>query len=128
MLWWTEDLETGIDIIDEQHKSIFDKAKEIFDLGPESDIETVEKIFIFLMNYANNHFYEEEMLMLENSYKGFLNYRKKHNHFIEEIYRIYQKTIENSSEENLNELKVLIIDWLANHISCDDKEFITTLD
>ena len=109
MLWWTEDLRTGIDTIDEQHKSIFDKSSEIFDLVSESNVEDIEKIFIFLMNYANNHFYEEEILMLEESYEGFLEHRRKHNYFIEEIYRIYRNIIESNSEENLKELKALII-------------------
>lgn len=128
MLWWTEELRTGIDAIDRQHRSIFNKANEIFDLGSQSKAEDIEKIFIFLMNYANNHFYEEEVLMIENSYEDFIDHRRKHNYFIEEIYRIYQNTKEENSEENLNELKVLIIEWLANHISGDDKKFISILD
>ncbi|WP_313757116.1 bacteriohemerythrin [Tissierella sp.] len=125
MLWWTDELETGIDSIDKQHKSIFDKASEIFSLGVNSDIKEVEKIFIFLMGYANNHFYEEEILMMEDSYKDFIEHRRQHNYFIEKIYRIYQNTIEGQvSEENLNDLKVLIIEWLANHINIEDKKYI----
>lgn len=128
MLWWTEDLRTGIEKIDEQHKSIFDKASEIFDLGSQSKLEDIEEVFIFLMNYASNHFYQEETLMIENSYNNFIDHRRQHNYFIEELYKIYMKTIDNNSEESLNDLKVLIIDWLVNHINVADKEFIFTLD
>ncbi len=128
MLWWTKDLETGIETIDKQHKSIFDKASEIFNLGNNSDSKEIEKVFIFLMSYANNHFYEEEIFMMESSYEDFIEHRRQHNYFIEEIYRIYQKTMcGQASEENLNDLKALVIDWLANHINGDDKRYIATL-
>lgn len=125
MLWWTDDLKIGIDTIDEQHKSIFDKSNEIFNLGIKSEMDDIEDIFTFLMSYATNHFYEEETVMIENKYDKFMEHRDQHNYFIEEIYRIYQNVINNDLfETSLNELKVLIIDWLANHISSDDKQFI----
>lgn len=128
MLWWTDDLRVGIDSIDKQHKSIFDKASEIFNLGKDSNMEEIEKVFIFLMSYANNHFYDEEILLMENSYEDFVGHRRKHNYFMEEIYKIYQKTIGGQvSEETLNELKVLIIDWLANHINSDDRKYIALI-
>lgn len=125
MLWWTDDLKIGIDSIDKQHKSIFDKSNEIFDLGINSDMDNVEEVFTFLMSYATNHFYEEESIMIEYKYDKFLEHRDQHNYFIEEIYKIYKDIVNSKlSETNLNDLKVLIIEWLANHISYDDKEFI----
>lgn len=125
MLWWTDDLETGIFIVDEQHKNMFNKANEIFDLGINEDVEKIKKIFIFLMEYSNNHFHDEEKLMIQEEYTGFMKHRNEHNFFIEKIYEIYQSICsEGIEEDNLNDLKVLIIDWLANHINGEDKEFI----
>lgn len=125
MLWWTDDLETGISTVDEQHKNMFNKANEIFDLGINEDIGKVKKIFIFLMEYSNNHFHDEEKLMIQEEYKGFMKHRTEHNFFIEKIYEIYQSiSSEGITEDNLNDLKVLIIDWLVNHINGEDKEFI----
>lgn len=125
MLWWTDDLKIGIESIDKQHKAIFDKSNEIFNLGIKSDISDIEKIFTFLMSYATNHFYEEESVMIESKYDKFIEHRNQHNYFIEEVYMIYQDIISSDlSEASLNDLKVLIIDWLANHISYDDKQFI----
>ncbi|MFA5577365.1 MAG: bacteriohemerythrin [Tissierellaceae bacterium] len=128
MLWWTDDLKTGIEVIDNQHKSIFDKANEIFNLGTETSPEEIERVFVFLMNYTISHFSEEEKVMLDNHYDSFMSHRKEHNYFVEEVYRIYKNfKSDKITEESLNELKLLIIDWLANHINKDDKEFIATM-
>lgn len=128
MLWWTDDLETGISIVDEQHKNMFDKANEIFDLDPNEDVEKIKKIFTFLMNYSTNHFYEEEQLMIQYEYEDFIEHRDQHNYFVEEIYRIYQNiSREEVREDDLNDLKVLIIEWLVNHINGEDKKFIKTM-
>ena len=126
MLWWTDDLKTGIFTIDKQHKDIFDKANEVFNLGIEEDIEEIKSVFTFLMNYATNHFFDEEQLMIDHNYEKFAEHRKQHNYFIEEVYRLYQRS-NNMTEKDLNELKVLIIDWLANHINKEDRLFIQSI-
>jgi len=128
MLWWTDDLITGVDSVDEQHKSIFEKASDILELGCDSDIDDVKKTFVFLMNYANNHFYAEEVVMFESGYKDFLKHKKEHNYFIEEVYNIYNDILEAGlSENSLSDLKILIINWLVNHINGDDKRFISQM-
>ena len=125
MLWWTDDLQTGIYMVDEQHRNMFDKANEIFDLGIDADINEVKRIFIFLMEYSNNHFHDEEKLMIQEEYKGFIKHRNEHNKFIDSIYRIYENISNKGiTDDNLNDLKVLIIEWLANHINGEDKDFI----
>ena len=91
-------------------------------------MEKIKKIFIFLMEYSNNHFHDEEKLMIQEEYKDFIKHRNEHNYFIEKIYEIYQNiSSKGITEDNLNDLKVLIIDWLANHINGYDKKFIKAI-
>lgn len=128
MLWWTDDLKTGVEIVDNQHKAIFEKASEIFELDIESDIEKIKKIFEFLMGYTTNHFYEEELMMMENNYPDFIQHRNEHNYFVEEIYKLYLEMVNNKiSQDALDELKALVIEWLAEHISKSDRRFIIFL-
>lgn len=128
MLWWTDELKTGIEELDNQHKTIFEKANLVFDLEKDSPKENVEEVFVFLMNYANNHFYEEESIMMKHNYANFLDHRKEHNYFIEEIYTIYKDVkINGMDENNITLLKALVIDWLINHISTEDKKFVNVV-
>lgn len=128
MLWWSDDLKTGVEQIDNEHKSIFDKANEIFDLGKNTTIEELKSVISFLMSYTNNHFLEEEQLMIENQYDKFLEHKERHNLFVEEVYKIYLRANEGEIDEDLfNDLKILIIEWLAKHINGYDKEFVKFL-
>lgn len=125
MLWWNDELETGIKSVDEQHKSIFSKANEIFDMGKNTQKKDLKRIINFLMSYTNNHFLEEEQLMIENQYGRFMEHRKQHNLFVEAIYKIYLRVDNDEIDEDLfNDLKILIIEWLAKHINVEDKDFV----
>lgn len=128
MLWWRENLATGIKMIDDQHKGIFEKTEKVLSLDSSSDKKAVNDTFIFLMNYCVNHFSEEEQAMLEYGYKDFKHHREQHNYFIEELYKIHTDIKTNGiNEDALDSLKVLVIDWLANHISEEDKKFADSI-
>lgn len=124
MLLWSDDLETGIESIDSQHKSIFEKAEEIFELDIDVNQDKFKKLISFLMSYTNAHFSDEEELMINYGYEDLVEHRREHNYFVEEIYKIYLKSMKKIDQETIIKLKILIIEWLANHIKVDDKKFI----
>lgn len=127
MLWWTDELETGVELIDSQHKSIFKKAHEIFELGVDFDKKELKKMIGFLMGYTNNHFTDEENLMVDYEYKDLLEHRRQHNYFVEEIYKIYLRSTEKIDEKLLNDLKDLVTKWLREHINVHDKKFVDAI-
>ena len=125
LLWWTDDLETGVASVDQQHKAIFLKAHEIFNMGENTELEELKEITSFLMSYTNKHFLDEEELMIETSYPGYEAHKESHNEFVKKVYEIYLKIEENRVDEDFfNDLKILIIQWLARHINDEDKKFI----
>lgn len=125
MLWWTDDLKIGVENIDNQHKMIFDKANDIFNLGINAKKEEIEKVFIFLMEYTTNHFFEEEELMRLNDFPYYENHKKSHSHFMGEVKKLYDGIVNHGiSEDDLNRLKVLIIELLGWHISKEDQLFV----
>ncbi|AOY76231.1 bacteriohemerythrin [Clostridium formicaceticum] len=124
MLWWTETLATGILTVDEQHKKIFEKTGEILSLNATSDTKTIHETFDFLSNYVIEHFRDEESAMVKMNYEDFESHSQQHTYFLTEFFKlateIKQEKIE---EETLDNLKILVVEWLANHISQSDKKF-----
>lgn len=130
MLWWTDDLKTGVDNIDIQHKTIFEKAHDIFDLGEEVEIKELKSVFVFFMDYATNHFIEEEALMSDYNYEDLEDHRSQHDYFMDKVRGLYSRLEEDEGSicEVLESIKVLTIEWLANHINGSDKKFVASME
>lgn len=128
MLWWTDSLRTGNVKIDEQHKKIFQLGTEMLDLNQETSKKTIQKTFQELIDYTKKHFSEEEKLMKDHDYSLLQEHQGRHREFIGKLHNILTdfKTT-GYSEENIDNLKLLMVDWLINHINEADKDFIETL-
>ncbi|AKL94312.1 hemerythrin-like metal-binding protein [Clostridium aceticum] len=124
MLWWTEELVTGILTVDQQHKRIFEKTGEILSLDINSDTKTLHTTFDFLSNYVIEHFRDEEAAMLKMNYEDFKKHSQQHTYFLNEFFNLAAEIKQEKVEEKtLDALKLLVIEWLANHISQEDKKF-----
>lgn len=124
MLWWTDELSTGISSIDEQHKGIFDKAERIMQFDETTSKDLVEDAFMFLINYVIEHFGSEEITMIKYCYNDFESHREKHTLLINNL-NIFYRDFSNKglTPKLLDDIKLLIVKWLINHIDQDDKKF-----
>jgi len=128
MLWWSESLKTGNERIDEQHKKIFEIGTEVLDLSAESNHEAIQQTFQRLIDYTQKHFVEEEMLMRDHQYSKLPSHKELHQTFIRDLHKtLTDFNNEGPTEENVDNLKLLMVEWLINHINEADKEFIQTL-
>lgn len=125
MLWWDEKLATGIETIDNQHKSIFQKAEDILSFDRETGMADIKEALSYLIKYTVNHFANEEDAMMQIGYPNFVKHREEHSYFMNEIYKlgivIRDKGV---NQDVVDQLKLLIIEWLINHISESDKAFV----
>ena len=122
MLWWDDSLATGIYEIDQQHKNIFAKVDEILALDTSMDFEAIKEKFGFLISYVTEHFSKEEAVMINSYYDGFKEHREKHTYLVNQIYELnleFKKNI--ITEEALDSIKLLIVEWLVKHIDEDDR-------
>lgn len=119
---WDSKWETGIRIIDEQHRMLFDIINDLHKAMKHSrEREILERILKNLKMYIFTHFTLEEELMLKVGYDDFANHKKEHSKFIETMNGIasdFEKDQRESSKEILEFLK----DWLIYHIQKSDKE------
>lgn len=123
-LGWTDDLAVGVEMIDEQHKTWFDKAEQLFEAGKQGKArEYIAQMLDFLDEYTKMHFSEEEKYMLEISYPEYNRQKELHTAFIGELAKL-----KNEYEKSGGNIVVIIsanqmvIKWLTNHISVEDKK------
>lgn len=119
---WNRDLETGNEMIDRQHKALFNMLNELLEAqrGGKGKDE-LNKAVEFLTVYVSKHFENEESLQKEYNYPDTLNHKNYHEEFKQTVKKLAkQLEQEGYSDILLNNVVHVIADWLLNHIKGDD--------
>ncbi len=118
---WNSAYETGIGIVDEQHKELF---RQIDILVENKEPNAVPKVIDFLGQYVVKHFSTEEGLQRKCNYSDFVEHKKKHVAFVDAFTRL-KKEYEESGQNSLILMKLtrVALDWLKQHIRVEDKRF-----
>lgn len=122
---WDESLDTGISVIDEQHKRIVDYINDLHAAIADKDREAVSDVLDKLINYTITHFSFEESLMEKHGYIHTDAHRKVHEMFTGRIQN-YQQELEagkDISRKLLNDLKI----WLSSHIKSEDSDYVKSI-
>ena len=119
---WVPEYNTGIDVIDDQHKRILDYINEIVEISDGTDRARVKQILDNIIDYTQSHFTFEESLQEEAGYKYRVPHKRVHDLFIKKI-ESYRDRFEmgQSIEGELHEVSSK---WLINHIQHDDADYV----
>jgi len=115
---WTEDLATGSDEIDSQHKELFRRINVLLDACNQGKgKEEVCRVIGFLDDYVVTHFGEEEEYMLKHGYPGYAEHKAKHLEFTNN-YVVLKKQVETEGPglHTVVATNQLVVDWLRSHI------------
>ena len=121
---WTPNLSVGVSMIDDQHKTWFEKAEMLFEAGKNNQAkEYVGSLLKFLDEYTKKHFADEERYMLSIKYPGYDEQKKAHTAFIAQLDKL-RKDYDTSGGNlmviiNANQM---VLEWLTKHISSLDKK------
>lgn len=118
---WDSSWETGIKIIDEQHKTLFDIINDLhkaMKLGREREI--LSRIFKNLRMYIFTHFRVEEELMMKSDYPDFTGHKNQHDIFIQNIESM-SAAFKTNHKEVTGEILEFLKNWLTMHIINEDK-------
>ena len=127
LITWGPQLETGIAIIDAQHKRLVDIINELNDArtAGRSD-EIMGAILDELVAYTETHFTVEEKLLTGNDYEDLENHRREHRVFTDQI-----KMDRDNFNAGVWKLDQRMMDylrgWLLNHIQVSDQAYVPTL-
>lgn len=122
---WDDNLSVGIDTIDEQHKMLIQKLKDVSE-AIESNLGegTIAQTLDFLVEYTDFHFYEEEKQMIEHNYPGLALQQAQHKEFKKSLENFEQDfEEENATKELANHIRTFLFNWLIKHIEDVDLEF-----
>ncbi|MEK6776135.1 MAG: bacteriohemerythrin [bacterium] len=126
---WTEELGTGVDMIDNQHKELFKRINDLLDAcGQGKGIEEVGKIIGFLEDYVVTHFSTEEKYMTQYDYPDQLTHKGQHRHFINNFSDLKKQFETDGAGVHIVILtNRVVVDWLNSHIRKVDKALGTFL-
>ena len=119
---WSAEYNTGIDVIDDQHRRILDYINEIADLKYASDRVKMKGILDNIIDYTQSHFTFEESLQEEANYKYRIHHKRVHDLFIKKI-ESYRERFELVHDID-KELHEVLSKWLINHIRHDDADYV----
>ena len=122
---WSSEFETGIDIIDQQHRRLFDYFAEIEAAIAAEASEQVSLIVRGLIDYAISHNTFEESLMEKAGYAMLAAHRQVHEAFRERANNYAVRLDQGADPMRVaRELRVDIGLWLINHIKREDQHYV----
>ncbi|MBK9161439.1 MAG: bacteriohemerythrin [Nitrosomonadales bacterium] len=125
-LEWSADLDTGIEVIDKQHRRIVDYINELHDARTSGhEKEDIGKVIDELVDYTLSHFAFEESLQEEAHYPFLKAHKKVHDLFVKRVGE-YQERFKLGDDVS-EELNNLLVTWLFNHIKRDDADYVTAV-
>jgi len=124
-LEWTRELESGIPVIDDQHKRIVAFINELNDALETGNAEETNHVMEGLLNYTVTHFEFEEELQEKAGYPFLKAHRRIHEIFMKKVATIRERG--NDGENIAPELLKLLKGWLASHIKGEDRDYVESV-
>lgn len=120
-LKWSHDLDTGIPVIDEQHKRIVEYINELQLAQETLDKKKVASVIDELVDYTVSHFAFEESLMEQANYPFLSPHQKIHGLFVKKVTKFVDRF--EAGENVTDEMLVMLKRWLINHIKNEDGDY-----
>lgn len=121
---FTENLATGNEMIDSQHKELIQKINDLLDSCEKSSDKVVAiKTLDFLSDYTEYHFNAEEQLQKDIEYPGYDKHKAQHEEFKKTVEELHEMLVEEEgpSPAFVAKVQVNVINWLYTHIQGFDR-------
>ena len=125
-LVWTDDLNTGIDVIDGQHRRIAEYINQLFDARLKKDRAAIGEVIESTVDYTLSHFSFEEALMEDVGYAFTRPHKKVHEIFVRRVGELQMR--HRAGDDISEELHGLLARWLFSHIRTDDAAYVRAVE
>jgi hemerythrin len=124
MTQWTEALSTGVPLLDEHHKAIFQWLAELESAAVEERRLFGAYAVTRLTHYVREHFTAEEALMKSAGYPGLADHLAEHAAFRAKLKELQLKSV---GQDISQEAVEFLSDWLRDHIAHVDMAYVPYL-
>lgn len=123
---WSSRFETGIPIIDTQHKALFEAVNKLADSFKNGTASAQVKASMdFLVKYTVEHFRTEEKYMREIDYPKLTSHMAEHAQLVAKAQGLQAKLAE--GKPVTLEVTTFLADWLKHHINEVDMGYVEFL-
>lgn len=123
---FTDKYKTGIDLIDKEHRRLFEIIQETDELTNDilfnDKYDEIKNIIAELKEYTILHFHDEEEYMKSVDYEGLQAQIYAHQAFVDRLNEVNLEAVDGDQEGYLRELIDFLAGWLINHILKMDKK------
>ncbi len=124
----TDDLKTGIDTIDDQHRALLMWANAVSNDSVLADQDKLKAALDNLDDYVKFHFREEEEAMKTHGYNRLKKHKAQHDRLMGEVSELYGRLYrEGASKALMVEVQDMFAGWYTLHIKEWDKPFAAFL-
>ncbi len=121
-LVWTNQLNIGIEVIDQQHRRIVEYINQLEDArSAVVSRQELGRLIHDLVDYTVSHFGFEESLQEEAGYPFLKAHKRVHELFTRRVSDFQDRF--DKGEEIVEELNGLLVSWLYSHIKGDDGDY-----
>lgn len=125
-LIWYDDYTSGIEVIDNQHKIIFNAFNDFYHAFNSDEMNkiVIDKLIETIDSYTTIHFDTEEEYMIMHNFFGYEEHKKRHD-FFKNIYKeIKENKFFRHSRNHLFALNLATVtsEWWGIHITTYDRE------
>lgn len=124
---WDSRLETGIELIDEQHLELFSRIDKL-EIALYSGMGSAELTYLiqYLMEYVVEHFAAEEKILDGINYPDLAKHIKQHQEFRQVVNEIISSCRDKGADRFLAiEVDKMMRSWWENHILKLDMDYVT---
>ncbi|MBN2695752.1 hemerythrin family protein [bacterium] len=126
---WDFQYETGIKVIDSQHKRLVLLVNELHEAIVVGKTQSIlESVFQTLMDYTAKHFSDEERLMLIYDYPEFKEHKDHHESLIREMEGLFFQFRMGELPVASLKVKKFLLNWVLEHIMDDDMRYVEYVD
>lgn len=120
---WDPGLETGIDVIDSQHRALFEAVNNLADSFKAGQASGKARESLgFLSKYSIEHFQTEERFMRSMGYPELPSHRIEHGRLVAQLQALQEK--QDQGYLVTAEVALFVADWLRHHIQEADMGYV----